>query len=243
MGNKNMNKQVIKYAIDDQEFDIFVVSPEGPGPFPAVLIIHAYSGRDELMEQKAQQIAKLGYIGAAIDLYGVGIRGKDRSSSQKLMANLLQNPLKLQQRLRQSLKHVKNLSKVDSQNIAAIGFCFGGMCSILMSRMGLDLKGVVSFHGLLKVGTRFENDASAKILVLHGQDDPMVTPTDIGEFALEMKRINAEWQLHAYPKTVHAFTNPRANDPEFGTVYNRSADMRSWMEMERFFSDLFAMNK
>jgi dienelactone hydrolase len=106
--------------------------------------------------------------------------------------------------------------------------------------MGLPLRGAVSFHGLLKIGEPLDAEVNAPILVLHGQDDPMVPPADVATFAEEMKRIGADWQLHAYPGTVHSFTNPNANDPDFGTVYNEDVARRSWREMARFFADVLA---
>ena len=104
--------------------------------------------------------------------------------------------------------------------------------------MGLELRGVVSFHGLLKVGEPLETKPKARILVLHGQDDPMAPPEEVGAFAAEMKRIDADWQLHSYPGVLHAFTNPKANDSDFGTVYDAEADRRSWIAMKRFFEDV-----
>lgn len=199
---------------------------------------HAFGGRDDLAEERARRIAELGYVGAAIDLYGVGKRGTDRASSQALMGELIRDPAKLRRRLRASHDAVRGLGGVDADRIGAIGFCFGGMCAILAARMGLPLRGVVSFHGLLKIGEPLEADVRARILVLHGQDDPMVPPADVAAFAEEMKRIGAEWQLHAYPGVVHAFTNPRASDRDFGTVYDADADRRSWMEMKRFFEEV-----
>jgi dienelactone hydrolase len=135
---------------------------------------------------------------------------------------------------------VRTLDGVDPDRMGAIGFCFGGLCAILMARMGLVLRGVVSFHGLLKIGEHLDAKVRARILVLHGQDDPMVPPSDVGAFAEDMKRANADWQLHAYPGVMHAFTNPKANDAGFGTVYDEDADRRSWFEMTRFFEDVLA---
>lgn len=106
--------------------------------------------------------------------------------------------------------------------------------------MGLPLRGVVSFHGLLKVGAPLDGPVHARILVLHGQDDPMVPSEDIGAFAEEMRRVHADWQLHVYPHAVHAFAVPDANDPGFGTVYQPEAERRSWQEMQRFLGEVLA---
>ena len=232
-----VNTELITYTEGGDEFDAFIAHPNGAGPHPAVLICHAWGGRDEFAEDKAKQLAGLGYVGAAIDVYGVGKRGHDQASSRALMSPLVGEPALLRCRLDAAYRAVHDLDTVASERMGAIGFCFGGMCAILCARMGLAMRGVVSFHGLLKIGEPLGTDIGAKILVLHGQDDPMVPPSDVGLFAEEMKRINADWQLHAYPGVVHAFTNPRANDPGFGTVYNQDADRRSWTEMTRFFAE------
>jgi len=235
-----MATTMIPYTEGDDVFDAFVVHPGGAGPHPAVLVCHAWGGRDAFAEDRAKRLAELGYIGAAIDLYGVGRRGTDRASSQALMGPLVADPPKLRRRLAAAYEAVRGLDGVDPDRMGAIGFCFGGMCAILCARMGLPLRGAVSFHGLLKIGEKLEEEVRARILVLHGQDDPMVPPADIGAFAAEMKRIGADWELHAYPGVMHAFTNPRADDPRAGTVYDAGADHRSWLAMTHFFDAVLA---
>lgn len=234
------HRELVPYREGEDHFDAFIARPKGAGPHPAVLVCHAFGGRDDFAEDKARKLAELGYVGAAIDLYGIGKRGTDRASSQALMMPLIQDPPKLRRRLAASYQAVRLLDGVDPDRMGAIGFCFGGLCALLSARMGLPLRGVVSFHGLLKIGEKLDAKVHAKILVLHGQDDPMAPPSDVGAFAEEMKRIDADWQLHAYPGVMHAFTNPVANDPGFGTVYDAETDRRSWIEMARFFEDVFA---
>lgn len=235
-----MTSELVPYSVGDDSFDAFIARPEGAGPHPAVMICHAWGGRDAFAEARAIELAKLGYIGAAIDLYGVGKRGHDKDSSRALMMPLVGEPAVLRARLAASYETVAGLDGVDTGRIGAIGFCFGGLCAILSARMGLDLRGVVSFHGLLDIGEKLDAKPTARILVLHGQDDPMAPPAKVGAFAEEMKRIDADWQLHAYPGVVHAFTNPAADDPGFGTVYDEGADRRSWRAMTQFFAEVFA---
>jgi len=233
-----VSTELIPYSEGGDNFDAVVAYPEGAGPHPAILVCHAYGGRDDFAENKARALADLGYIGAAIDLYGVGRRGHDRASSQALMMPLVNDPASLRRRLTAAHRAVRDLQAVDGDRMGAIGFCFGGMCAILCARMGLPLRGVVSFHGLLKIGEPLDARVHARVLVLHGQDDPMAPPSDVGLFAEEMKRIGADWQLHAYPGVMHAFTNPRANDPALGTVYDEDADRRSWSEMRHFLAEV-----
>ena len=230
--------ELIPFSVAGQSFDVFVARPESTGPHPAVMICHAWGGRDAFAEAEARKLAELGYVGAAIDLYGIGKRGTDKESSQALMMPLVSNPAELRTRLKAAFETVQRIDGVDPTRVGAIGFCFGGLCAILGARMGLPLRGVVSFHGLLKVGEPLETKPRARILVLHGQDDPMAPPEDVGTFAAEMKRIDADWELHAYPGVLHAFTNPQANDRDFGTVYDADADARSRLAMKRFFADV-----
>lgn len=232
--------ETITYDIDGRPYDMVVARPSAGGPHPAVLIAHAWGGRSELEEAKAEALAELGYVGIAIDLYGVGRRGTDRDANAALMNELLEDPAMFRGRLARAVEEAGRLDGVDAERRAVIGYCFGGLCAILCARMNLPLRGAVSFHGLLKIGETLPGPIAPRILVLHGQDDPMATPEDVGRFAEEMKRVDADWQLHAYPRVVHAFTNPNANDPDFGTVYDAEADRRSWMAMRSFFTEIFA---
>ena len=191
-----------------------------------------------LLEKASRALAELGYVGVGIDLYGVGKRGTDKASSGALMNALVGDPAKLRARLRRAFEETGKLEDVDASRMASIGYCFGGLCSLLLARLGLDLRASVSFHGLLKIGEPLESKPKARMLVLHGQDDPMVPPSDVATFAEEMKRVGGDWQFHAYPGVVHAFTNPKANDPDFGTVYDAEADERSWISMQRFLGDV-----
>lgn len=233
---------VLAYGEGDDAFDAFVVRPAGAERHaerhPAVLVCHAWGGRDAFAEDRARKLAELGYVGAAIDLYGIGKRGTDTASCQALMGELLSDPVRLRRRIAAAYEAVRGLPFVDATRMGAIGFCMGGMCAILSARMGLELRGVVSFHGLLKVGEPVAEKVHAKILVQHGQDDPMVPSEDVGAFAAAMRRVDAEWQLHAYPGVVHAFTNPAATSRESGMAYDAYADRQSWLEMTRFFEDL-----
>jgi len=230
---------LIPYQAGGTEFDAYIAYPAASTPRPAVLVCHAYGGRDAFAESKANALAKLGYVGAAIDLYGIGKRGTDASSSSALMTELMRNPPILRERLRAAFEAIRELPRVDKVRMGAIGFCFGGMCALLLARMGLPLRGVASFHGLLKTGEPLNQRIAARVLVLHGLDDPMAPPADIGAFAQAMKDGAADWQLHAYPGVMHAFTNPAANAPAEGKAYNAEADARSWRTMTNFWTEVF----
>lgn len=234
-----MPPELVKYRVGEVEFDAYVARPDGAGACPAVLVFHAFGGRDDFAEGKARALAELGYVGVGADLYGVGRRGTDRASSGALMNALIRDAGELRRRIAAAVDAARALPGVAPDRLGAIGFCFGGLAALLAARMGLPLRGVVSFHALLKVGEPLDARPAARILVQHGQDDPMVPDEDVARFAAEMRRVRAEWQLHAYPGVVHAFTNPAAADAAYGTVYDADADRRSWAEMRRFFEEVF----
>jgi len=210
-------------------------------PRPAVLINHTWAGRDNFVAEKAKKIAALGYVGFAVDMYGKDILGSGPEENAKLMQPFIDDRNMLQQRMKTALATARQLPQVDGSLCAAIGFCFGGLCVLDLARTGIDLKGVVSFHGLLGApGNTDNNVIKAKVLALHGHDDPMGRVQQVIAFEEEMTRAKADWQLHSYGHTMHAFTNPLANDPKLGTVYQPDADRRSWQAMQNFLVELFA---
>jgi dienelactone hydrolase len=208
---------------------------------PAVLVSHAWAGRDQFANDKAKKLAELGYVGFALDMYGKDVLGENPEQNMKLMQPFMYDRAMLQQRIHAALFAVKRLPWVDDSKIAAMGFCFGGLCVLDLARTGVELKGVVSFHGLLDTANNTQgNKIKAKVLALHGFDDPMVLPHKTVDFQNEMTNAGADWQLHSYGQTMHAFTNPVANNPDFGTVYQADADRRSWLAMQNFFTEIFA---
>ncbi|MGL6028679.1 MAG: dienelactone hydrolase family protein [Legionella sp.] len=209
-------------------------------PRPAVLIAHDWGGRSELFCDKARLLAQMGYVAFALDVYGHARLGASTGEKQALMMPLINDRALLSERLRAGLDTVIALSEVDASKIAAIGLCFGGLCVLDLARSGADVKGVVSFHGLLN---KPEQPASqpivAKVLALHGYEDPMVSPEQVNEFCLEMTAAQVDWQVHTYGHAKHAFANPHAHDDALGTVYNEAAAKRSWLAMSNFLQELF----
>lgn len=208
-------------------------------PRPVVLVAPDWSGCNDFAREKAKFLASLGYVGFAIDMFGEGKTGVTQEEKTKLIQPLLADRFLLQQRMLAAMEKAKTLLVADKNKIAAIGFCFGGLCVLDMVRTGADVKGVVSFHGLLNAPDNLPNaKIKSKVLVLHGYDDPMVPPDQVNDFAKEMTEAGADWQIHMYGNTTHAFTNPMANDPKFGTVYNPVAERRSLLAMKNFFAEL-----
>lgn len=208
-------------------------------PKPGVLVSHAWVGRDDIAIGKAKELAALGYVGFALDMYGKGVLGSGPEENARLMSPFMEDRRLLLGRQQAALNALRTQTEVDANKVAAIGFCFGGLCVLDLARSGADLKGVISFHGLLNPPPQHTQPAiPAKILVLHGYDDPMVSPQQVLALADELTQAGADWQIHAYGNTVHAFTNPKVNDPGFGTVYNLVADRRSWQSMGNFLAEV-----
>ena len=121
-----------------------------------------------------------------------------------------------------------------------MGYCFGGLCVLDLARTGADILGAISLHGLFTApGNTAANKITAKILALHGHDDPMVPVESVVALETELTEAGADWQIHIYGHTTHAFTNPHANDPGFGTVYHPQADMRAWRSLQNFLEEIF----
>lgn len=207
---------------------------------PAVLVCPDWSGRNAFADQKAELLASLGYVGFAVDIYGSGRVGTNKDENTELMTPFISDRTLLRNRLLSAFDAVKTLEQVDPDKIGGIGFCFGGLCILDLARSGVDIKGVISLHGLLNAPQDLTPvKVKAKVLVLHGYDDPMVTPEDVMTFQNEMTSAKVDWQFHTYGNTKHAFTNPSANDDAFGTVYNSLAEKRAMRAMKDFFAEVF----
>jgi len=234
-----MREQYIEYRDGETLLEGFLCYDEAqPGPRPAVLINHAWGGRDEFVERKARRLAWQGYACFALDNFGKGKRGSSPEECSALMAPFIEDRALLLKRLRAGLATAKAMPVIDARRIATIGFCFGGLCALDLARGDSDIRGAVSFHGMLKPSGLTEQKVRAKVLILHGYDDPMAPPEDVLAVAREFTAAGADWQLHAYGQTVHAFTNPAANNRANGMQYDESADRRSWHALEQFLDEI-----
>lgn len=209
-------------------------------PLPTVIVCHAWAGCDAFAVRSAERLAELGYAGFAADLYGEGRVGASKEENAALMQPLIDDRTLLRDRLVTIYESLRSLEQVDAEKIAAIGYCFGGLCALDLARSGSPLLGFVSFHGLLAAPEGLPTEKiSAKVLLLHGNLDPMVPTEQVLAVQKEMTEAGADWQMHMYGQTMHAFTNPQANDPDFGTVYSESADKRSWQSLVHFLEEVF----
>ncbi len=234
--------RAVDYAHGGKTFEgLLAFDGTAAGKRPVVLVSHAWAGRSPGEETYAREIAALGYAGFALDLYGKGVLGKTNEECQALMTPLVSNRPLLQERLLHVIDVVKGLPEVDPARIAIIGFCFGGLCALDVARTGADIRGAASFHGLFGApGNTKGRTIKAKVIAFHGYDDPMVKPAEIIALADELTEAGADWQIHAYGGVMHAFMNPLANDPAFGTVYNKRAADRAWESLKLFLNECFA---
>ena len=207
---------------------------------PIVLVAHDWSGRNAFADEKAAELAKLGYIGFAMDLYGEGRVGNSNEEKSALMSPFASDRKKLKHRLLAAYQAAKTLGQGNPNAIAAIGFCFGGLSVLDLARTGEALAGVVSFHGLLNAPEGLASERiQARVLALHGYNDPMAKPPQVMAFADEMTKAGADWQVSMYGNTVHAFMNPLAHDEALGLVYSPEIAKRAWTAMAQFLREVF----
>jgi dienelactone hydrolase len=210
------------------------------GKRPGILVCHEWWGLNDYIRGRAEQLASLGYVAFALDMYGNGQTASNPAEAGKLMNALMSNP-EAMFRVHAAVDVLRSNAKVDSRKLAAIGYCMGGSMALHMARAGLDLASVVSFHGALKAEKPATSRIKAKVLICHGADDPMVTMDQVRNFDQEMRKAGADYQIIIYGGAQHAFTNPNADKAGVkGLKYNPSADHRSWEAMKTFFAEIFA---
>ena len=233
-----MKTEKITYQSGDNSFEGFLAQPERDSN-PCVLIAHTWAGRDAFVEEKAKLLTELGYAAFAIDMYGDGKIGTSNEENAGMMQPLLDDREELARRALASLDAVSKIDSIDASKIVIMGYCFGGLVAMDLARTGADIKGAVSFHGFLAGPENSTNEIKAKLLALHGDSDPMVGQDQIESFRQEMTSKKVDWQLHVFGGAMHSFTNPEANDPDFGAVYSKNADERSWKIFTDFLKELF----
>jgi len=234
-----MREQYIEYRDGETLLEGFLCYDESQaGPRPAVLLSHAWGGRDDFVERKARRLAWQGYACFALDNFGKDKRGSTPEECTALIKPFMQDRAMLLKRLKAGLATIGAMPIVDARRVAIMGFCFGGLCALDLARADADIRGAVSFHGMLKPSGLTEPKVRAKVLMLHGYDDPMAPPEDVLAVAKEFTAAGADWQLHAYGQTVHAFTNPVAQNRAGGMQYDEAADRRSWHALEEFLAEV-----
>jgi dienelactone hydrolase len=207
---------------------------------PGVVIVHDWKGLGENAKNRADMMAKLGYIAFAADIYGKGVRPETNEEAAKLATSFKSDRAKLRKRAEAALDELKKNRQVAPNHIVAMGYCFGGTTVLELARAGAPLAGVVSFHGGLSTPTPGDaRNIKGKVMVLTGADDPNVLPTEVQAFEEEMRKANVDYSVTAYGGAVHSFTIKEAgNDNSKGSAYNEKADKRSWQAMKDFFTEI-----
>ncbi|MBD2576889.1 dienelactone hydrolase family protein [Oscillatoria sp. FACHB-1406] len=212
-------------------------------PSPGVMIVHAWKGLGEYEKRRARQLAEMGYVAFAADIYGKGIRPQSNEEAGKQAGIYRSNRPLLRDRANAGLQVLQQHPLVEDDKITAIGYCFGGGTVLELARSGAPVAGVVSFHGNLDTPNPADaKNIQGKVLVLHGANDPLVPPAQVQAFVQEMRDAEVDWHMTMYGNAVHSFTEPEAgDDPSKGTAYNAKADRRSWQAMQDFFKEIFEM--
>ena len=213
------------------------------GKRPVVFVVHEWWGLNEYAKKRARDLAQLGYLAMAVDLFGNGKTAENPDSAGKLATPFYKDPQMAKSRFDAAVAQMMSNPREDTTLLAGIGYCFGGGMLLNFARLGQNLDGVVSFHGSL-IGTPANKDLlKSRLLVLHGADDPLVPRTEVDAFKKQMDSIGASYTFKEYPGAVHAFTNPdaTATGQKYGmpVAYNAAADSASWKEMRSFLAELF----
>ncbi len=211
------------------------------GKRPGVLVVHEWWGLNDYAKRRAEELARLGYVAFALDMYGKGTVTTNPKEAGRLAEPFRSDRQLMRARAAAGLEVLRNRPQTDPGRIAAIGYCFGGTTVLELARSGAALQGVASFHG----GLATPNPADArnikgKVLVLHGADDTFESPAEVAAFQEEMRRAGVDWQMNIYGGAVHSFTNPDAGRAGIkGVAYNEKADRRSWQALMDFFAEIF----
>jgi dienelactone hydrolase len=242
IGRAAVQTETVTYRRGDVTLEgVMMYDPTLPGSQrPAVLVVHQWMGLTDYEKRRCRMLAEMGYVAFAVDIYGKGVRPKSTAEAGKLAGQYKADRALLRSRVTAGLEILKANQFVDPKRIAAIGYCFGGTTVLELARSGADVAGVVSFHGGLSTPTPAEaHSVKAKVLVLHGADDPFVPPAEVAGFQEEMRKAGADWQFVAYSGAVHGFTQAEAgSDNSKGAAYNEKADRRSWQAMNAFFAEV-----
>jgi dienelactone hydrolase len=238
---QEIKSEVVDYRHGDVALQGYMAwNPAATGKRPAVLIIHEWKGHGDYVRRRADQLAKLGYLAFAADMYGKGVFAKDHDEAGKLAGVFFNDRKQMRERAKAGLDVLAKHPMCDGR-IAAMGYCFGGTTALEMARAGYDLKGAASFHGNLTTPTPADaKNIKGKVIVFHGLEDNFVPKPVVDAFLEEMKNAKVDSQFVGFTGAVHSFTVKEAgDDPSKGMAYNQNADRRSWTMLENFLKEIF----
>ena len=240
--------KTVEYTHGGQKFDGFLAYDSSASPDakrPGVLVIPEWWGLNDYIKSRATQLAQMGYVAFAVDMYGGGTNTTDAKKARERAGALYGNP-ELAVRAQAGLDQLLKSDLVDGGKVAAIGFCFGGTACQALAYTGAPLAGIVSFHGGLMQPTPDNlKNVRCKFLILNGGIDPTVKPEAIASYLKALDGAHIDYQFVNYAGALHAFTNPDATkigqeNGMSGTIgYNETAARRSWQQMRMFFDEIF----
>jgi dienelactone hydrolase len=233
-----MHTSLVPYDDQKTRLEAFVAGQSGEKR-PMVILCHAWQGRNEFICEKAQAIADMGYVGFALDIFGKDVLGKSKEENAALKKPFIDDRLFLQRRLLKAFEVASRLPYIDPSRIAVLGYGFGGICALDLARSGVDLKGAISVYGHFDPPP-YHKPIRAKVLALHGYNDPITKLEELRSFEKEMNEAKVDWQVQIFGNTMHAFVVPTVNDPAFGTVYNPISAQRAWRSIQTFLEEVLA---
>ncbi|MDH3267667.1 MAG: dienelactone hydrolase family protein [Ignavibacteria bacterium] len=239
-------EQEVLYSSDSTNLNGFLVYDNNiKEKRPGVLIVHEWWGLNDYARSRARMLAELGYTAFALDMFGNGKTATHPEDAQKFASAIFSNIESGEKRFMAAYNFLEEQATVDPNNIAAIGYCFGGGVVLHMASIGTDLKAVASFHGSLQaIVPPEEGVVKAFILVCNGADDPFTTPEQIVAFKKEMDSAKVNYEFINYEGAVHSFTSPYADSLgkmfNMPLAYDEKADKESWAEMKKVFTQVFS---
>jgi dienelactone hydrolase len=239
--NAELVSRVIEYKHGDAVLEGYLVYKSGDEKRPGVLVCHEWKGHGPYVRLRAEELARLGYVAFALDIYGKGVVAKDHTEAAKLAGMYKGNRTLMRGRVKAGYDVLAGQSVCDAKKIAVMGYCFGGTCALELARSGVPVAGVATFHGDLSTPTPEDaKNIKGKVIAFHGADDPFVKPEVVLAFEDEMRKGGVDWQLVLFGGTVHSFTVREAgSDPSTGMAYNEKSDQRSWAMLEDFLDECF----
>lgn len=239
-----LKKETVEYKAGTTALEGFIAQDEAPAKSttgkPAILIVHDWMGLNDHAKEKAEELAKMGYVAFAVDIYGKGVRPQNVEEAKTQATKYKSDIPLLRARIMAAYDKLLTLKNVDPKKVVIIGYCFGGTTALELMRSGAPLAGAGIFHGGLSTpNPKDANNIKGPILVMHGADDPYVPAAEVEAFKKEMKDAKVNMTFISYPKAVHAFTVKAAgNDNSKGAAYNAAADKKSWSDFKKFLAGL-----
>lgn len=228
----------VRYVDRGTEFEGYIARA-GDRSGPGVLVFPDWRGVGDHVKLRCRMLADLGYTAFAADVYGRGVRPTTLADCEAESARYYRDRPLLKSRAQTAFEAMKAQNCCDPGNISAIGYCFGALTALELARMGAELKGVVSFHGNFNTPVPNARYINVKLLILHGDDDPLVPPDEVAAFIKEMKEFKIDYQFVSYSNTVHSFTNWDLPENAPGaSSYSKLADKRSWQAMKGFLAEV-----